>query len=381
MQSLFSSSTKLTPHATGIVFELDPINTNQTSIAIGLKDGTPNTAIYLRWSLFNGTTGGGTVIGTNNSLSTDANGNVTYTITGLTPSTKYTVGVDEVPISGTSNFENFSTYAVSNFVCTSTTDSIIATWTPNASMPATMYAYAVTEGPGGTSLIQVSPTNLANATGYTFTGLQRSTMYVVGLFESNSWLGTGPVFVYGYGGFVSTLPLVCFAEGTPVTTDQGQIPIEQINPATNTIDNKRIVSISKGGTADPNLVLLKKDCLGPNKPCQDTVLTLMHQVLYQGRMLQAQVLPNRELIPYTNTPVYNVELETLDTMVVNNLIVETAYPKTLNGSKLQQKNMKCLQPNCQFKRHADIKNNGGTHCCLRCKFDGTHGDFCMRLSM
>jgi len=242
-------------------------------------------------------------------------------------------------------------------------------------MPATMYGYVVSGLSGSSPVIQGYPTNLANATGFTFTGLQPSTMYVVALFETSNFSGSGPVYVYGFGGAVTTLPLVCLAEGTPVTTDQGPIAIEQIDTTVNTIDNKRIVSITKGGTTDPNLVLLKKDCLGPNKPSADTVLTLMHQILYQGSMLQAQVLPNRALIPYDNEPLYNVELETLDTMVVNNLIVETAYPKTPGGTKLQHKNIKCLQPKCQFKRHADIKNNGGTHCCLRCKFEGTHGDF------
>jgi hypothetical protein len=72
-----------------------------------------------------------------------------------------------------------------------------------------------------------------------------------------------------------------------------------------------------------------------------------------------------------------VELETLDTMVVNNLIVETAYPKT---ALVHKNNMGCDRDGCKFLRHVDIKNNGGTHCCLQCKAaGGSHGDFCMKL--
>jgi len=265
--------------------------------------------------------------------------------------------------------------AVSGFTITSiTATTITATWTVTTPGPI----YPTYEAPTGPPPVY-GPNIGPNGTTYTWTGLTPDSDYTVILLTAND--GNSGNSIAGTETSVTTLPLVCLAEGTPVTTDQGPIAIELIDPAVNTIDNKRIVSITKGGTTDPDLVLLKKDCLGPNKPSQDTVFTLLHQVLYQGRMLQAQALPNRELIPYTNTPVYNVELETLDTMVVNNLIVETAYPKTPNGSKLQHKNIKCLQPKCQFKRHADIKNNGGSHCCLRCKVDGTHGTFCMGITL
>jgi len=264
--------------------------------------------------------------------------------------------------------------AVSGFTITSiTATTITATWT--VTTPGPIYpTYEAPTGPPPVYGSNIGP----NGTTYTWTGLTPDSDYTVILLTAND--GNSGNSIAGTETSVSTLPLVCFAEGTPVTTDQGQIPIEQINPHVNTIDNKRIVCVTKG-TTDPTVVLLKKDCLGPNKPSQDTVLTLMHQVLYHGRMLQARDLPNRQLIPYDYKPVYNVELETLDIMMVNNLIVETAYPKTSDGTKLQDKHIKCLRTKCQFKRHVDIKNNGGTHCCLRCKLDGTHGDFCMRLPL
>jgi hypothetical protein len=143
-----------------------------------------------------------------------------------------------------------------------------------------------------------------------------------------------------------------------------------------TIGGKKIVAVTAGIT-DSTVVLIKKDSLGPEKPSLDTVVTLMHQVLFEGRMHQARHLPGVEIIPWDGKLVYNVELETLDVMSVNNLIVETAYPKT---ALLAKGAAECARDGCKFLRHADIKNNGGTHCCLHCKVtSGTHGEFCMKL--
>jgi len=172
---------------------------------------------------------------------------------------------------------------------------------------------------------------------------------------------------------------VCFAAGTPVLTDQGVVAIDLIDAAANTIDGKKIVSVTKGVT-DKTVVLIKKDCLGPGKPSLDTVITSMHQVLFNGRMIQAQHLPGVKIVPWDGKPVYNVELETLDVMSVNNLIVETAYPKTAVGMRQKNFETKCMRFSCNYLQHADIKNNGGTHCCLQCKAgSGTHGVFCMKL--
>ena len=40
---------------------------------------------------------------------------------------------------------------------------------------------------------------------------------------------------------------------------------------------------------------------------------------------------------------------------------------------------KCQRKTCQFLSHVDIKNNGGTHCCLLCKNKGNHGSACARI--
>jgi hypothetical protein len=40
---------------------------------------------------------------------------------------------------------------------------------------------------------------------------------------------------------------------------------------------------------------------------------------------------------------------------------------------------KCFREGCNFKQHTNIKNNGGTHCCLGCKRYNTHADYCKKV--
>lgn len=39
---------------------------------------------------------------------------------------------------------------------------------------------------------------------------------------------------------------------------------------------------------------------------------------------------------------------------------------------------KCIRSSCNFKRHNDVANNGGTHCCHLCQLEGTHGERCSK---
>ena len=40
--------------------------------------------------------------------------------------------------------------------------------------------------------------------------------------------------------------------------------------------------------------------------------------------------------------------------------------------------MKCATSKCKFTCHTNINNNGGTHCCLACKINQTHGPACQK---
>jgi len=41
--------------------------------------------------------------------------------------------------------------------------------------------------------------------------------------------------------------------------------------------------------------------------------------------------------------------------------------------------MKCSRETCEYQRHSDLNNNGGTHCCLTCKNNNKHGLYCKKL--
>lgn len=40
---------------------------------------------------------------------------------------------------------------------------------------------------------------------------------------------------------------------------------------------------------------------------------------------------------------------------------------------------KCETPSCNFKKHPNINNNGGTHCCANCKKNINHGKLCLNI--
>jgi len=126
---------------------------------------------------------------------------------------------------------------------------------------------------------------------------------------------------------------ICFPAGTPVVTDQGQMPIEKINPSKNTIRGKKIVAITKTVTLEDKIVCIEKDALGTNIPSQKTCISRNHKLFYNKQMIKAKHLIgqvdgvyNKK---YNGETLYNVLLETHEKMMVNNLIVETLDPKNV----------------------------------------------------
>ena len=124
---------------------------------------------------------------------------------------------------------------------------------------------------------------------------------------------------------------ICFIAGTPVTTDQGNIPIEKIDTTFHTIRNKKIVAITKTVTQDKYLVCFEKDALGKNIPSLRTTISKNHNLFYYGKRRMAKEFlkdfDNVVKVKYTGTVLYNVLLEEHDKMMVNNLICETLHPE------------------------------------------------------
>ena len=139
---------------------------------------------------------------------------------------------------------------------------------------------------------------------------------------------------------------ICFPAGTPIRTNQGDISIDQINPAIHTIRNKRIVGITKTITQDKYLVCFEKDAIGPNIPSRKTIISQNHEILYKGKMVGAyefaDTFKNVHKIKYNGEILYNVLMEEHDKMVVNNMICETLHPE--NGIAKIYKYCKMLNP-------------------------------------
>jgi hypothetical protein len=126
---------------------------------------------------------------------------------------------------------------------------------------------------------------------------------------------------------------ICFPAGTPITTDQGYIPIEQINPEIHTIHNSRIVAITKTITHDKYLVCFEKHSLGPNIPNKKTITSKNHKVYYNGAMIKAYLFLKHfkyvSPVKYNGEILYNVLMEKHDKLKVNNIIFETLDPENL----------------------------------------------------
>ena len=43
--------------------------------------------------------------------------------------------------------------------------------------------------------------------------------------------------------------------------------------------------------------------------------------------------------------------------------------------------VRCSRQECEFARHSSVLNNGGSHCCYRCKVGKGHGPLCEKRTM
>jgi hypothetical protein len=129
---------------------------------------------------------------------------------------------------------------------------------------------------------------------------------------------------------------ICFPAGTPILTDQGNIPIEKINPKVHTIRNKKIEGIVRTKLMDEYLVCFEKNSLGPNVPCERTVMSGNHKVVVNGEMKMArEILKARPFgsrthsihaVRYDGQSMYNVLMEDYNAVLVNNMVCETLDP-------------------------------------------------------
>jgi hypothetical protein len=130
-----------------------------------------------------------------------------------------------------------------------------------------------------------------------------------------------------------SLGAICFPKGTPVTTDQGDIAIETINPNKHTIRGKKIVALTQATPLQKHIICLEKDSLGKNVPSRQTLCSKEHKIFYQRKMVKARnlvdICEKVTKVPYHGEILYNILLEKYDKMMVNNLICETLHPENI----------------------------------------------------
>jgi hypothetical protein len=122
--------------------------------------------------------------------------------------------------------------------------------------------------------------------------------------------------------------VICFGADEIVETDQGYVPIQQIDTKTHTIRDLPVEQRSHIRCMDEKVVLIEKDALGKNYPNKDTIVSLNHQILLDNKYIRARSIQKNgvSLIDSNNRELYNVMLPEYTHMRVNNLVVETLNP-------------------------------------------------------
>ena len=138
---------------------------------------------------------------------------------------------------------------------------------------------------------------------------------------------------FGFPPYPPPVVPICFPAGTPVLTDQGNIPIELIDPNVHTIKKKPIVAITQSFMNEDTIVCIEKHSLGINIPNKRTYISNYHGIIYKNNLIPAKQLVGRLRgiyhIKYNKQILYNVLMEKHYIINVNNLSVETLNPKNI----------------------------------------------------
>jgi len=163
-------------------------------------------------------------------------------------------------------------------------------------------------------------------------------------------LPIGTTVQYGYDlstlinyGFISiilqpTTPVICFLKGALLEVDQGLIPIETVDPLLHTLNGKKIVALTRERNPKAKLVTLRKHIISENVPDRDTAITVWHKVFYKGDYRIAGQVPGFRSIPYNGEILYNILMESLEPMKVNNMLtlsLDPDHPIVKNQNYLQ----------------------------------------------
>lgn len=142
----------------------------------------------------------------------------------------------------------------------------------------------------------------------------------------------------------------CFRRGSLIKTDQGNLKIENIVTGYNTINNNIIKRVTQSYNSDGVIVKVDKNSLGENKPENDLYIQKDHKLLISPFDFASLLSTNK--ITFLNSDneeiLYNILLDSHETMKVNNIEVETLNPDLLVSKYF-------MKPSTQLKDK--IENN------------------------
>jgi uncharacterized delta-60 repeat protein len=174
-------------------------------------------------------------------------------------------------------------------------------------------------------------------TGYSVAIQNDGKVLVGGTAVDSGDIGSNYYFIlaryFGFPPFPPPIVPICFPAGTPVLTDQGNIPIEEINPEFHTIHRKPIIAITQSIMNENNIVCIEKHSLGINIPNKRTYISNYHGIIYKNKLIPAKQLVGRlhgiYYVKYNGETLYNVLMEKHYIMNVNNIRVETLNPRNI----------------------------------------------------
>jgi len=155
---------------------------------------------------------------------------------------------------------------------------------------------------------------------------------------------------YGYNFNTFTLDLIinansCFLEGTSIMTNKGIILIEKLDTEIHTIDNKKIIAITKSIIENGYLICFEKNALENNIPSETTILSINHSVFNKkkNKMMKAyqflEEYKNVYKIKKEKAILYNILLEKYDKIIVNNLLCDTLHPGNTLAKRYNNNNI------------------------------------------
>jgi uncharacterized delta-60 repeat protein len=190
--------------------------------------------------------------------------------------------------------------------------------------------------------VGIDSNNRVVVTGLTLYNNDTLSMFLTRYLGDNATTTTTTITTLPPTTTTTTTEPICLVAGTPILTDQGIVAIEKIDTTKHTINNKRIVAVTKAISPEKHLVCFEANSMGINCPTQRTIMTPGHEVLYKGKLVQSKHFVGRvdgvHTIPYNGKDVlYNVLQEQHGLMRVNNMVLETLHPENKVAKELLKK--------------------------------------------